>query len=180
MGSESKGTLSVEHDVYVLRLLNPNLHLLQRACETFVAQIGEAAERNTKVVQFEGAIQIVEIGRKETIIQGQTLATKKDRLGYARGHNSVQFMTAWVGAIVLVVLLIATYPWGWRDFNSRPESWFFSVVEKLVGSVAVTSLVAYVHYRSFFASLREHTVRWSIPGGAEKHDIAPRGSTGTA
>jgi hypothetical protein len=76
-GTESRGTLSFEHQVWVLRLLNPSIHLLQLACEVFVGHVAENAARNHKKLNFVGPIQIVERRRKETIIEGQPLATAK-------------------------------------------------------------------------------------------------------
>jgi hypothetical protein len=99
-GTESKGTLSYEHQVWVLRILNPSIHLLQLACQVFVAHVVENAVRNNKKIAFLGPIQIVERQRKETIIEGQTLATPKDRVAYARSHRGMEF---WIGVIGTVV-----------------------------------------------------------------------------
>lgn len=169
--TESDGTLSLEHNVWVLRILNPNIHLLQLACETFVAQLIEHAVRNHRKIAFVGPIQIVERKRKETIIEGRTLATPSDRLAYARSHRGIEYRIAQGGTVVLVVLLALTFPWPWRDLANVEQSWLFSVFEKFIGSVAVTTLIAYVQYRSFRRSLRDHTIRWSIPGEPEKLDI---------
>jgi hypothetical protein len=171
--TESRGTLSREHDVWVIRLLNPNIHSLQLACATLVTQVVEHASRNHKKISFVGPIQIVERKRKETIIQGRTLATPQDRRAYARSHRGVEFSITLVGVVVLVALLFLTYPWSWRNLNNPQQTWIFSVFEKFIGSVAVTTLIAYVGYRSFLVSLREHTIRWSIPGEPETLDIKP-------
>lgn len=47
-GSESRGTLSLEHSVWVVRLMNPSIHLLQLACEVLVSQVSDHAGRNNK------------------------------------------------------------------------------------------------------------------------------------
>jgi hypothetical protein len=172
--TEASGTLSLEHGVWVVRLLSENMHLLQLACEKLVLQLVEYVNRNKKTISFVGPIQIVEQKRKETIIEGQTLATAEDRLSFARSHKSVELWIVKLGVIVLVVLLLITYPWPIRDFTSHPQTWLFSVFEKFIGSVAVTALIAYLQYRYFFAELRDHTIRWSIPGAPEKHDVRTR------
>jgi hypothetical protein len=171
--TESRGTLSLEHNVWVLRLLNSNIHQLQLACETFVRQLVEHAVRNHKHISFVGQIQIVERKRKETIIEGQTLATPNDRKAYARRHRRVEFLVSPVGAGVLVLLLLITFPWPARDLANPQQTWLFSVFEKFIGSVAVTTLISYVQYRSFLNLLRDYTIRWSIPGEPEKRDIKP-------
>jgi hypothetical protein len=171
--TESRGTLSMEHNVWVIRLLNPNIHLLQLACETLVTQVVEYASRNHKKISFVGPIQIVERKRKETIIEGRALATAQDRRAYARSHRGVEFRIGQVGVVVLIVLLILTYPGPWRNLSDPRQIWMFSIFEKFIGSVAVTTLISYFQYRSFLASLREHTIRWSIPGEREKLDIKP-------
>jgi hypothetical protein len=83
----------------------------------------------------------------------------------------MEFKIGIVGAAVFVVLLALTYPWSFRDFGNHPQTWIFSVFEKLIGSVAVTTLISYAQYRSFLASLRDHTITWSIPGEPEKLDV---------
>jgi uncharacterized membrane protein YeaQ/YmgE (transglycosylase-associated protein family) len=170
-GTESRGTLSFEHQVWVLRILNPSIHSLQLACQVFVAQVAEHAARNNKKVSFVGAIQIVERKRKETIIEGHALATSRDRLAYARSQKSMEFFIGIIGSIVLILLLLFTYPWPFRNFASPQQTWMFSVFEKFIGSVAVTTLISYVAYRSFLKSLRQSTIRWSIPGEPEKLDV---------
>lgn len=172
--TEAHGTLSSEHGVWVIRLFNDNMHLLQLACETLVLQLVKFANRNDRNIQFVAPIQIVEQKRKETIIEGGTLATPEERRAYARSHKSVEFFIARFGAIVLIVLLVVTYPWAFRTLGSQPQNWLFSIFEKFIGSVAVTSLIAYVQYRSFLAELRDHTIRWSIPGAPQKHDVKTR------
>lgn len=170
--TDSRGTLSLEHNVWVLRVLNPNIHLLQLACETFVAQLVEHATRNNKTIAFVGPIQIVERRRKETIIEGRTLATPEDRRAYARSHRGIEFLIAVGGAITLGALLLLTYPWSWWSEDATLR-WILSVGEKFIGSVAVTTLISFVQYRSFRATLREHTIRWSIPGEPERLDVKP-------
>lgn len=172
--TEASGTLSLEHGVWVVRLLSEDMHLLQLACETLVLQLVEYVNRNKKKISFVGPIQIVEQKRKETIIEGQTLATAEDRRRFARSQKSVELSIVKLGVIVLVVLLIITYPWPIRDFSSHPQTWLFSVFEKFIGSVAVTALIAYLQYRFFFSELRDHTIRWSIPGAPERHDLKTR------
>jgi hypothetical protein len=169
--TESRGILSLEHNVWVIRLLNPNIHLLQLACQTLVTQVVEYASRNHKKISFVGPIQIVERKRKETIIEGKALATLSDRRAYARAHRGVEFRISLVGVCFLLTLLIVTYPWSWRHLDSPKQTWIFSVFEKFIGSVAVTTLISYFQYRSFLVGLREHTIRWSIPGEPEKLDI---------
>jgi hypothetical protein len=173
-GSESVGTLSLEQNVWVIRLLNKNIHALRLACETLVNNIVEYAGRNHQTIFFDGPVQIVERRSKQNVIEGQILATKAGQLEYARNHRGVEFTIGWAGALVLGALLFATYPWPFRDFNSHTQTWGFSVLEKLIGSVAVTALLAYFQYRSFLRSLHEATIRWSIPGAPEKHDIKAR------
>jgi hypothetical protein len=137
----------------------------------FVGHVAENAARNHKKLNFVGPIQIVERKRKETIIEGQTLATAKNRLAYARNHRGMEFKIGLIGAAVFVALLVLTYPWPFRSFGSSPQTWLFSVFEKLIGSVAVTTLISYAQYRSFLALLRDHTITWSIPGEPEKLDV---------
>lgn len=172
----ARGTLSLEHGVWVLRLLNSDIHLLQLACQTIVTQVVEHASRNQKKIAFSDPVQIVENKRKETIIQGQTLATQESRLAYARSQKSVEYSIAICGAIVLLALLLLTFPWTWRDFQSLPETWLFSVFEKFIGSVAVTALISYVQYRSFFRSLRGGTIRWSLPGERREQEVKAHGT----
>jgi hypothetical protein len=172
--TETRGVLSLEHGVWVTRLLNPSIHLLQLACETFVAQVTEHAQRNHRRIAFVGPIQIVERKRKETIIEGQALATKADRTHYARSHRGLERRIAIGGLIVLGALVLATFPWSWRDLTSPGQTWLFSILEKLIGSIAVTSLLAWVQYRTFFGQLRDHTIRWSVPGEPDKRDIKPQ------
>lgn len=172
--TEASGTLSLEHGVWVIRLLSENMHLLQVACETLVLQLVEYVNRNKKTISFVGPIQIVEQRRKETIIEGQTLATAEDRLSFARSHKSVELSIVKLGSGVLLALLLVTYPWSFRDFTSHPQTWLFSIFEKFIGSVAVTALLAYLQYRYFLSELRDYTIRWSIPGAPEKHDVRTR------
>lgn len=174
--TDSRGTLSYENNVYVLRTMNASIHLLQLACETFVAYLTEYSTLNHKKIAFLGHIQIVEQKRKETIIQGQTLATVKDRVAYARGHKRMEFRIGIIGAVVFVLLLVLTFPWSFRNFNSRHEAWLVSIFEKLIGSVTVTTLISWAQYKSFLASLHEYTIKWSIPGEPEKHEVNPHGN----
>jgi hypothetical protein len=173
-GSECRGTLSLEHEVWVVRLLNPSIHLLQFACEVLASQISDYAGRNNKAVHYEGPVQIVERKRKETIIQGQVLAEASARRAYARTHKGIDFKICIVGSVVFVILLLLTFPWPFRDPSNTAQTWLFSIFEKLIGSVTVTTLIAFAQYKSFSAALRDSTIRWSIPGEPEKHDIKPR------
>src|SRR6267142_6436989 len=43
--TESRGTLSLEHNIWVARLLNPSIHLLQLSCENFVVEVANYAAR---------------------------------------------------------------------------------------------------------------------------------------
>jgi hypothetical protein len=174
--SESRGAISLEHQVWVLRLLNSELHLLRLACETFVLQITEHASRNRKRITYVGPVQIVERKRKNSVIEGNTLATPQDRVNHARQHRRIEYWVSIGGTVVLVALLVATYPWAFRDFDNPRQTWFFSVLEKFIGSVAITTLMAFVQYRSYLASLRDHTINWSIPGEREQHRINPHGT----
>lgn len=171
--TESSGTLSLEHSVWVVRLLNPNVHLLQLSCETLVNQVVGYASLNHKKIVFVGPVQIVERNRKETIIDGRTLATQQDRMTYAKSHRPVEFLISWAGAATLVTLLLLTYPWSWRDPSIAWETWLFSIFEKFIGSVAVTTLISYFQYRSFRNSLKDHAIHWSIPGEPERLDVSP-------
>ncbi|MEI7870157.1 MAG: hypothetical protein WCI11_19915 [Candidatus Methylumidiphilus sp.] len=173
--TESSGALSLEHNVWVVRILNPNVHMLQMACESFVSQYVSHATRNHKNIIFAGPIQIVERKRKETIIEGRTLATPLDRRKYARSHRCVEFLISRGGMAVLFGLLLLTFPWSWRDLANTQQTWLFSVFEKFIGSVAVTTLISYVQYQSFLGSLQEHSIRWSIPGEPEKLDVQSLG-----
>jgi hypothetical protein len=173
--TDSKGTLSFEHSVWVVRILNPNIHLLQRACETFVTHVVDHATRNNKKIMFTGSIQIVEQKRKETIIEGRTLATQQDRCTYARTHKHLEFFISKVGVITLISLLLFTFPWSWRNLGSVEQSWIFSVFEKFIGSVAVTTLISFVQYKTFLNALRDYSIHWSIPGEPESLDVKPHG-----
>lgn len=172
--TEAIGTFSYEHGVWVVRLFNENMHLLQRACETLVLQMVEYVNRNSKKISFLGPIQIVERKRKETIIEGVTLATPEERIDYVRSHKSVEFLISRVGLISLVLLLFMTFPWAFRNFNDLPQNWIFSIFEKFIGSIAVTTAISYLQYRSFLTQLRDYSIRWSIPGAPEQHDINTR------
>lgn len=171
--TDSRGTLSLEHNVWVLRVLNPSIHLLQLACEIFVAQLVERATRNHRKIAFVGPIQIVERRRKETIIEGRALATPEDRISYARSHRGIEFRIAQGGAITLGILLLITYPWPWWTAESATLTWVLSICEKFIGSVAVATLISYFQYRSFRGALRDHTIRWAIPGEPERLDVKP-------
>ncbi len=171
--TESYGTLTMEHNVWVLRLLNPSIHSLQLACETLVKQVVDYANNNRKRIEFVRSVQIVERKRKETIIEGQVLATSEERTRFARSHRRIEFIISRLGACLLAILILITYPWPFRDIANPHQNWVFSVFEKFIGSVAVTTFISYVQYRSFLSSQQEHTIRWSIPGEPEKRDIKP-------
>jgi hypothetical protein len=171
--TDSYGTFSFEHRVWVVRLLNPNVHSLQLACETLVSQLVVFAVRNDKTIDFVGPIQIVERNRKQTIIEGRALATRKDRIAYAKRHRQIEFRISRWGGWVLLGLILLTFPWPFRDPKNLYEIWTSSVLEKFIGSVAVTTLIAYLQYRSFRDALREHTIQWAIPGEPEKLDVKP-------
>jgi len=169
--TESKGTLSLEHEVWVVRLLNPSINLLQLACQTLVTHIVENALRNHKKIDFKGPIQIVERKRKETIIQGRVLATPQDRHAFARSNRRIEYRIAQIGFVTLLVLLLVTYPWSWHDPKNPVQTWILSVCEKFIGSVAVTTLISYFQYWTFLVSQREHAIQWSIPGEPEQLTI---------
>jgi hypothetical protein len=174
--TDSRGTLSREHETWVARILNSNIHQLQLACEGLVFELVDNAIANEKEITFDGPIQIVERRRKETIIEGQTLATRKDRWRHARSQHGLEFAIAIGGMVVLAGLLLATFPWGWRNFDSRSQTWMFSMFEKGIGSVAVTTLISGLQFWVFLRALRDYTIRWSIPGRPQQHHVKNRGA----
>ena len=171
----SSGTLSLEHNVWVVRILNSNIQLLQVACEIFIAQVMEYTMRNHKPIDFMGDIKIVERKQKESIIAGRTLASPQARRTYARLHRGMEYKIFIIGVIVFVILLFITFPYQFRDFNNLQQTWLFSIFEKLIGSIVVTTLISGAQYITFLNSLRDHSIRWSVPGEPEKLDIKPHG-----
>jgi len=140
--SDSRGTLSKEHGAWVTRILN-DVHPLQLACASLVTQLAEYAAHNNKRLSFDTPIQIVERKSKATIIEGKVLATKKGRLAFAKSQRRIELNVSRVGAVALVALLLFTFPWYWRDLKSPTQTWIFSVFEKFIGSVAVTSMISF-------------------------------------
>ncbi len=170
--TETRGTLSFENKAWVLRLLNPNLSLLQLDCQVFVHKcIKHAGQMQKKITFYERPVQLVERNRKDPIIEGKILASKKDRLSYARKQKKVEYAIGMIGFAVFVVLLIATYPWPFRDPGNQAQMWLFTIFEKLIGSVAITALISYAQFHAFYASLHEDAIKWSIAGEPEKKAI---------
>ena len=170
--TETHGTLSYENKSWVLRLLNPNLSLLQLDCQVFVHKCIKYAKQMQNTLKFhENPVQLVERNRKDPIIEGKILASKKDRLLYAKKQKKLEYSIGVIGLIAFVVLLLATYPWPFRDFSNHTEMWVFTLFEKLVGSVAVTSLISYAQFHAFYASLHQDSIKWSIAGEPEKKAI---------
>ena len=116
-------------------------------------------------------MQLVERNRKDPIIEGKILASKKDRLSYARKQKKVEYSIGVFGLSVFVILLIVTYPWPFRDPGNQVEMWLFTIFEKLIGSVAITALISYAQFHAFYASLHEDSIKWSIAGEPEKKAI---------
>ncbi len=170
--TETHGTLSYERNSWVLRLLNPNLSLLQLDCQVFVHKCIKYANQMQNKIKFnENPVQLVERNRKDPIIEGKILASKKDRLLYAKKQRQLEYSIGVIGLIVFLVLLILTYPWPFRDHSNQTQMWLFTIFEKLVGSVAVTSLISYAQFHSFYASLHQDSIKWSIAGEPEKKAI---------
>ena len=173
--TECRGTLSCEHNVWVVRLLNSSVPWLQSASAMLVSQLVEHANANRKTIGFPIPIQIVERKSKQTIIEGLVLATFESRREYARSHRGVELRISKLGLGALVFLLVATCLWSLFDGSSWsdtwPWPWFFSVLEKFIGSAAVTTVISYIQYRFFLQSLKDHTIRWNIPGDSEKLDV---------
>lgn len=174
--TESYGTLTQEHDVWVVRLLNPSVQSLQRACSRLVTQLVDHAIAIGKCVEFADTIQIVERKRKEKIIEGETLETAEHRKAYARAHRRTEFRISQIGFATLVVLLILTAPWFGHLANAPAPwvAWGFSVLEKLIGSAAVTTVISFIQYQLFLQSLKSHTIRWFIPGEPQQIDLKPQ------
>ncbi len=170
--TETHGTLSFERNTWVLRLLNPNLSLLQLDCQVFVHKcIKHAGQMQKKITFYETPVQLVERNRKDPIIEGKILASKQDRLSYARKQKKVEYTIGVIGFAVFVILLIATYPWPFRDPGNQAQMWLFTIFEKLIGSVAITALISYAQFHAFYASLHEDAIKWSIAGEPEKKAI---------
>ena len=170
--TETHGTLSFEHNTWVLRLLNPNLSLLQLDCQVFVHKCIKHATQMQQTIKFyDRPVQLVERNRKDPIIEGKILASKKDRLAYARKQKKVEYSIGVIGLSVFVVLLIVTYPWPFRDPGNQIQMWLFTIFEKLIGSVAFTALIYYAQFHAFYASLHEDSIKWSIAGEPEKKAI---------
>ncbi len=170
--TETHGTLSFELNTWVLRLLNPNLSLLQLDCQVFVHKCIKHANQIQQTIKFyDRPVQLVERNRKDPIIEGKILASKKDRLSYARKQKKVEYSIGVFGLSVFVILLIVTYPWPFRDPSNQVEMWLFTIFEKLIGSVAITALISYAQFHAFYASLHEDSIKWSIAGEPEKKAI---------
>ncbi|MEI6651524.1 MAG: hypothetical protein WCL42_02985 [Chlorobiaceae bacterium] len=170
--TDTHGTLSFENKSWVLRLLNPNLSLLQLDCQVFVHKCVKYANQNDYRIQFhDNPVQLVERHRKDPIIEGKILASKKDRLVYAKKQKKLEYSISVTGLIVFIVLLLLTYPWPFRDHSNQAQMWLFTVFEKLVGSVVITSLINYAQFHSFYASLHQDSIKWTIAGEPEKKAI---------
>ncbi|MEI6847392.1 MAG: hypothetical protein WCK32_05040 [Chlorobiaceae bacterium] len=170
--TETRGTLSYERNVWVLRLLNANLSLLQLDCQVFVHKCIKHANQIQKKIRFyDKPVQLVERNRKDPIIEGKILASKKDRFLYARKQKKVEYVVGVIGLLVFVFLLILTYPWPFRDYNNHTQMWLFAIFEKLIGSVAVTALISFAQFHTFYVSLHEDSIKWSIAGEPEKKAI---------
>jgi hypothetical protein len=170
--TETHGTLSYERNYWVLRLLNPNLSLLQLDCQVFVHKcIKHANQMQKKINFYEKPVQLVERNRKDPIIEGKILASKKDRIFYAKKQKKIEYSVGVIGLIVFVILLLLTYPWPFRDPNNQAQMWLFTIFEKLIGSVAITALISYAQFHAFYASLHEDSIKWSIAGEPEKKAI---------
>ena len=170
--TETHGTLSHERNLWVLRLLNPNLSLLQLDCQVFVHKcIKHANQMQNKIKFFDKPVQLVERNRKDPIIEGKILASKKDRLSYARKQKKVEYSVGVIGFAVFLILLAITYPWPFRDPDNQIQMWLFTIFEKLIGSVAITALISYAQFHAFYASLHEDSIKWTIAGEPEKKVI---------
>jgi hypothetical protein len=170
--TETRGTLSFERNSWVLRLLNPSLSLLQLDCQVFVHKcMKHAGQMQKKITFYQTPVQLVERNRKDPIIEGKILASKKERLSYARKQKKVEYAIGIIGFAVFVVLLFATYPWPFRDPGNQAQLWLFTIFEKLIGSVAITALISYAQFYAFYASLHEDAIKWSIAGEPEKKAI---------
>lgn len=170
--SESKGVISAE-EVHVARLLNDSVYGLQQACERLALLLSDYGHTRRKTLDFSGPVQIVEIGRKLTIIEGTPIATSRERWKYSRKQKATEFWISIAMFSLFVLLLIATYPYDWRNAKDTVQVWRFSVMEKFIGSVAVTGLVSLVQLVIFHRSLRRHTIRWEIPGPPEMQEVRP-------
>ena len=170
--TETHGTLSYENNTWVLRLLNPNLSLLQLDCQVFVHKcIKYASKMQNKIKFHENPVQLVERNRKDPIIEGEILASKTERLAYAKKQKKLEYTIGVTGLIIFVILLTVTYPWPFRDYSNQAQMWLFTIFEKLVGSVAVTSLISYAQFHAYYASLHQDSIKWSIAGEPEKKAI---------
>ena len=170
--TDTHGTLSFENKSWVLRLLNPNLSLLQLDCQVFVHKCVKYATQNDYRIQFhDNPVKLVERHRKDPIIEGKILATKKDRLLYAKKQKKLEYSISITGLIVFIVLLLLTFPWPFRDPGNLSQTWVFTIFEKLVGSVVITSLISYAQFHSFYASLHQDSIKWTIAGEPEKKAI---------
>jgi len=170
--TDTHGTLSFENKSWVLRLLNPNISLLQLDCQVFVHKCIKYANQNDFMILFhDNPVQLVERHRKEPIIEGKILASKKDRLLYAKKQKRLEYSISVTGLVVFITLLLLTFPWPFRDPSNLAQQWVFTIFEKLVGSVVITSLISYAQFHSFYASLHQDSIKWTIAGEPEKKAI---------
>jgi hypothetical protein len=177
--TETPGVFSQEDGIWRARLIEPNVPVLQISIETLITQLTGYAKKVGKPLTLHN-VHIVERGRKATIIEGIPLATRRDRFHYALSNQRLQFWIAIMGFVTTLLLLAATFPWEWRSYDwaqreNRVQLWFFSHLERLVGSAAITSVLAAVTFLSFWASLRNHTVKWVIPGREKRHEVRAQG-----
>ena len=158
--TDTHGTLSFENKSWVLRLLNPNISLLQLDCQVFVHKCIKYANQNDYTILFhDNPVQLVERHRKEPIIEGKILASKKDRLLYAKKQKKLEYSISVTGLIVFITLLFLTFPWPFRDQSNEAQQWLFTIFEKLVGSVVITSLISYAQFHSFLVWLLKDSIK---------------------
>ena len=116
--TETRGTLSFENKAWVLRLLNPNLSLLQLDCQVFVHKcMKHAGQMQKKITFYETPVQLVERNRKDPIIEGKILAsiiddpflvTEKQMESWIKGFNS------WDVTDAATTILFDQTPFAWK------------------------------------------------------------------
>lgn len=164
--SDSEGVISDEGK-WILRLHNANVSPLQDACSIFVSLVRVPHTEKQKLVDIYLPIEIVEDKKTLQLIDGYPLIDKEDRKSYIKKYRHVEKWVMISGVVILIFLFTITYPWDWRTncpagTKNSVEAWGFSILEKMVGSVTVATLLAAFHYWSFRWSLRAHTIKWEI------------------